>query len=148
MTFTVTSRKPVNMGSMEGAFVDIDITSYAAGGEDVSAAKLGLSAEPLIVIAVPTEKNLNGRVDHANKKLLLFYPLAQHSHALLVTGGQAAGAALQIAPDDGTAVLGKTAATNRTLAEGTPIQNKTAAVGGELAAIDDGGTWRLLCLWA
>lgn len=147
MTYTVTKRRRLSLGTLNGELLTIDVTSYTTAGEDLSASKLGTPKDPLIVLPVFTEFNLGARWDKTNNKLLLFYPLAQHAHDLLVTGGQAAGAALQIEPDSAAAVLGKQAATNRTLAAGTPIQNKTAAAGGQLATADDGGTIDLLVLY-
>lgn len=147
MTNTKAGRRIESLGSLEAVIIQMDVTSYATGGEDVSAAGLGIARDPVFLAVTVSEKRLGSEWDKTNKKIKLFYPLAQHAHALLVTGGQAAGAALQIEPDSAAAVLGKTAATNRTLAEGTPIQNKAAAQGGELAAADDGGTIEIFALY-
>lgn len=68
-----------------------------------------------------------------------------HTHGLLLTGGQAAGVAVQVTPDSAAGIIGKTTATNFTLAGGTSnIQNSTAnAVASENAGAQNYSTFQV-----
>lgn len=156
MTFTLTSVDRFNMGSRNGAIIDIDVTSYTANGETIDASGLDLPGDPLYVSATPTEKNLNARWDKTNKKLLLFYPTKGHSHvAFTVEGDETADdqtAFVSITEGDGTAQTGVKVAH---AGGGSEIPINTDSVGGdstdglgaELTAADDGGTWELFVVY-
>ena len=109
----------------------VDITlcaSYPTNGEAITAKQLGLNAIDFVLPSPAAGYVFE--FDHADKKLKAFTPTVQHTHDLLLTGGQAAGEALQQL----ASVVGKTAAGNVTAAGGASnIQNKTAAAASEVA---------------
>lgn len=129
MPASVTIKKRGKFGN--GFVVVADVTfddSYPTGGEALTAQQFGLTVLDF-VLPSPASGYLF-EFDHANKKLKAFTPTVQHTHDLLLTGGQAAGDAIQV----NATVVGKTAAGNVTAAGGVSnIQNKTAAAATEVA---------------
>ena len=99
MAYTITDRQLLNLGSKNGAEIELNITSYVTGGEDVSGATLGLASDPIILIATPIAATPGVMVtwDKANKKLKLFTATAAElananvfgKLRLLVIGGAA-----------------------------------------------------------
>lgn len=103
--------------------------SYASGGETLTDAiwKAATGLKGLYAINfMPMLGNANTNAvgvafDHtkvagtSQGKIHIFDQVGAHTHDLLVVGGQGAGVALQIDVDSAAGVVGKTAATNRTL---------------------------------
>lgn len=105
--------------------------SYPAGGYplDLSARVPNLAG----VFVEPRDGYLM-EYDYANKKIKVLTPMPQHTHDLLLTGGQAAGDALQQL----AGVVGKTAAGDVTALGGASnIQNRAAAPAVEVPAATD-----------
>jgi hypothetical protein len=73
MAYTILSRKPVNLGSVDGVALTVDITAYTTNGEDFSPSALGLErAAAPIILATSTEfLNLDVMHDTTNQKLKL-----------------------------------------------------------------------------
>lgn len=132
MASALSNKIHANLGSVEALFATLDITSYAAGGESVSAATLGIAREPKKIIVLPSEKNLIYRWDKTNKKLLALYP---HGATIVHNAAPAATTARISASDVLEGVL--VGAANKKLAD----------EGVELAATDDGGTVELVVLY-
>lgn len=138
-----------NLGSVDALFATLDITSYAAGGESVSAATLGIPREPKKIVVLSSEKNLIYRWDKTNKKLLALYPTATHAHDLTLKNAAVADAA-GTRVNAGTNLLGANTGGDLTVAGAGAnggVQNKTAVAGTELSATDDGGTVELIVLY-
>lgn len=91
--------------------VDVVLSgNYSAGGEPLDfAAQLGLESQPVFVHVVG-KAGYTFEYDFQNKKLII-----RDFPKVTVTGGQAAGAAVQILPDSDAGVFGKTAATTRNI---------------------------------
>lgn len=54
MTFSVNNRELENLGSVNAAVLEINVSSYdATNGEDVSASGLGIANDPILVLAIP-----------------------------------------------------------------------------------------------
>lgn len=124
---TIKGRRKVGTAFLVVADVQMD-NVYPTGGEAVPAGQFGLSVLDF-VLPSPSGGYL-AEYDHANQKLKAFNPMPQHSHDLLLTGGQAAGDAVQQL----AGVLGKTAAGNVTAAGGASnIQNRAASAAAEVA---------------
>lgn len=108
--------------------IDFD-ASYPTGGEAIS-----LPLSEVNGMLIENKAGYSFEYDRVNKKVKAFTPTVQHTHDLLLTGGQAAGDALQQL----AGVVGKTAAGNVTAAGGASnIQNKAAAAASEVANATD-----------
>jgi hypothetical protein len=98
-------------------------SSYATGGDDfnpaVGSRVLHMNIEPVA--------GFRFVFDNAAKRIIAHRAVPD----VTVTGGQGAGAALQILPDTNAGVLGKTAATTRT------IPGATFGLGAEVANATD-----------
>jgi hypothetical protein len=121
-------------------------SSYATGGDtftaantlaDVGAKLCGSFARKPVVVLLEAAKTGNlFEFDHVNRKIMAFRPSAAITPAgtLTVTGGQAAGAALQILPDANAGVLGKQTATTFTGITGFVGTAVGAAAGVQVTA--------------
>lgn len=56
MAYTITNRRPINPGDLDGFICDIDITSYTTNGEDFAAESLGVDGRPVMITLISTEK--------------------------------------------------------------------------------------------
>jgi len=116
MALTISNLKFDVRGARNAVYGTIDFdSSYATGGEALTAANVGLAAIDTIDIRAK-----NGYVfeyDYTNSKVLAYRaPLQTHGHDLLVIGGQAAASTSAVSVV--TAVtLGKEAAGNTTVAK-------------------------------
>ena len=96
-------------------------TLYAAGGIAVSPTQVGLGAIDSLAIQ-PAGGYVFEYVPSTGKVKAYLSGLASGTISapdVTVTGGQAAGPALQITPDSAAGVLGKTTATDRVIPGGT-----------------------------
>lgn len=133
MTNSKSNRRLVNMGSVNGLVVTMDVTSYSANGELVSASGLGIAADPFALFVLSSEKMLGHQWDKTNKKLKLFYP---HGATIKHNAAPAATTArLTAAPEQ----------LEQTLAGAADV--KIGDEGKELTAADDGGTLEILALY-
>lgn len=142
MAATVTILKRTKFLGAWATLAEVTLdNAYPTGGEAITAKQLGLQAIDLVV-----PSPAGGYVaewDYTNDKLKVLQPFRQHAHDLLLTGGQAAGDALQV----NTAVVGKTGAGNVTAAGGASnIQNATANVASEVANGTDLSTLKVRLL--
>lgn len=74
MASSVVNRILAAMGDRLLHIIDLDVTSYATGGEAFTAALAALpsGAKPLVLSVVGLEDNVFARHDEANDKLILF----------------------------------------------------------------------------
>lgn len=74
MTYSVNnanSDRTKNFGGQGGQVLEIDVTSYAEGGEDVSPSTLGLKRHPSIVMPVADGDRFGAQYDKANDTLVI-----------------------------------------------------------------------------
>lgn len=72
MTYSITesnSDRTRNFGGQGGAILELDITSYSAGGEDVSQSALGLKRSPNMVVPINDANRFGFKFDKANALL-------------------------------------------------------------------------------
>jgi len=113
LTVSLTGDWLESLGSKRA--VNFSITgdaSYTTGGYAFTPANIGLG-----VIDFVEFDNASGNVAFYNASTgkIQFFVDGGNLPSVTVTGGQAAGPALQITPDSNAGVLGKTAATTRTI---------------------------------
>jgi len=130
---SVSLKKTIKLSNLFAAVADVNFdSSYPTGGEALTAKQFGLNA--LVFVLPAPAAGYMFEFDHANSKLKAFTPTIQHTHDLLLTGGQAAGDALQQL----AGVIGKTTVGNVTAAGGASnIQNRAAAAATEVANLTD-----------
>lgn len=106
-------------------------SSYATGGLSLTPANIGLGV--LKRIQFNNDSGYVCAYDYTAQKVLV-YQAGANLPSVKVTGGQVAGEALQITPDTNSGVLGKVAATDRTIPGATFGLVAGAASANEVAA--------------
>ncbi len=106
-------------------------SSYPTGGESLTAANIGLGVLKRIQFNPVSGYILT--YDYANQKVLVYAAGGAALPSVVVTGGQSAGEALQITPDSNSGVLGKVAATTRTIPGATFGLVASGGAAGEVA---------------
>lgn len=74
MTYNVNegnSDRTKNFGGQGGQLLELDVTSYDEGGEDVSENALGLKRNPSIILPIADGDRFGAQLDKANDKLIL-----------------------------------------------------------------------------
>lgn len=113
-------------------------TSYATGGDTFTAANFGLNT--VDQLRVYSAGGYSFQADLTNKKIKAFVSAGLTPAGTVavpvvtVTGGQSAGAALQILPDSTSGVLGKTTATTMAIPGATLGIGSQAFTGTAVAA--------------
>lgn len=113
LTVSLTGDWLSSLGNRKAASGKITFdSSYTTGGLSLTAANVGLSS--IERIEFNSDSGYTMAYDYTNKKVQVFVD-GGNLPTVTVTGGQAAGPALQITPDSAAGVLGKTTATNRVI---------------------------------
>lgn len=114
--------------------------SYPTNGEAIAPSDVDLQTIDHIMCEQPSGYQV--QYDRTALKLVVRNPMPAHTHDLLLTGGQAAGDAVQVL----ATVVGKTGAGNVTAAGGASnVQSRAAAVGTEVANATDLSALVVVC---